>query len=230
MSGAGRRVRQARRGRAAGLLVDPLRSLTRLGVTAAAAALVAVATMVAAVLTVSPAPARAGGPAAGGPRAAGASAQAPVPLSVGRRAAALAAPASSAAPGTQAAAPLTLTTADRRDCPAAATACADLARHITWLQSGGKVTFGPVRMEPGQPGSAHQTPQGTFHVAWKAGPDFVSNIYHDAMPWATFFAAGGIAFHGGSLTQWSHGCVHLTMANARYYNVHLPVGAEVVVF
>jgi lipoprotein-anchoring transpeptidase ErfK/SrfK len=50
------------------------------------------------------------------------------------------------------------------------------------------------------------------------------------MPWATFFAAGGIAFHGGSLTQWSHGCVHLALANARYYNVHLPVGAEVVVF
>jgi hypothetical protein len=34
----------------------------------------------------------------------------------------------------------------------------------------------------------------------------------------------------GSLTQWSHGCVHLTLAAARYYNVHLSVGAEVVVF
>jgi lipoprotein-anchoring transpeptidase ErfK/SrfK len=50
------------------------------------------------------------------------------------------------------------------------------------------------------------------------------------MPWATFFAAGGIAFHGGSLTDASHGCVHLTVANAHYYNQHLPVGAEVVVF
>ncbi len=58
----------------------------------------------------------------------------------------------------------------------------------------------------------------------------ISDIYHEAMPWATFFAAGGIAFHGGSLTQWSHVCLHLTMANAHYYNVHLPVGAEVVVF
>ena len=85
-------------------------------------------------------------------------------------------------------------------------------------------------MEPGKPGSAHQTPRGTFRVEWKAGPAFVSDIYHETMPWATFFAAGGIAFHGGSLTQWSHGCVHLTVANARYYNVHLPVGAEVVVF
>jgi lipoprotein-anchoring transpeptidase ErfK/SrfK len=109
-------------------------------------------------------------------------------------------------------------------------ACVDLATHLTWLQSGGRVTFGPVQMEPGQPGSAHQTPRGTFHVAWKAGPAFVSDIYREAMPWATFFAAGGIAFHAGGLTQWSHGCVHLTLASARYYNVHLPVGAEVVVF
>jgi lipoprotein-anchoring transpeptidase ErfK/SrfK len=133
-------------------------------------------------------------------------------------------------PGGQAPAPLTLTAADRRDCPAAAMACVDLAAHLTWLQAGGRVTFGPVQMEPGEPGSAHQTPRGTFHVAWKAGPAYVSDIYREAMPWATFFAVGGIAFHGGSLTQWSHGCVHLTLASARYYNVHLPVGAEVFVF
>jgi lipoprotein-anchoring transpeptidase ErfK/SrfK len=50
------------------------------------------------------------------------------------------------------------------------------------------------------------------------------------MPWAVFFAPGGIAFHGGSLTTPSHGCVHLTDENAYYYNDHLPVGAEVVVF
>ena len=127
-------------------------------------------------------------------------------------------------------APLALTAQDREDCPAAAAACVDLARHITWLQSDGRVSFGPVRMEPGQPGSAHATPRGTFQVSWKAGLDFVSDIYHEPMPWATFFAPGGVAFHGGSLTQWSHGCVHLTVANAHYYNEHLPIGAEVVVF
>ena len=126
--------------------------------------------------------------------------------------------------------PLTLTAADRRSCPAAATACVDLIRHITWLQSAGNVIFGPVRAEPGPPGSAHATPRGTFQVSWKAGPGFISNIYHDPMPWAVFFAAGGIAFHGGSLTTPSHGCVHLTTQNAHYYNEHLPVGAEVVVF
>ena len=127
--------------------------------------------------------------------------------------------------------PLVLTAEDHKDCPAAAVACVDLARHITWLQSGGKVSFGPVRMEPGKPGSGpHATPAGTFQVQWKAGPNLISNIYNEPMPWAVFFAPGGVAFHGGSLTQWSHGCVHLTVANAHYYNEHLPIGAEVVVF
>jgi hypothetical protein len=33
-----------------------------------------------------------------------------------------------------------------------------------------------------------------------------------------FFAVGGIAFHEGSLKSSSHGCIHLTMDAARYYN------------
>jgi hypothetical protein len=138
-----------------------------------------------------------------------------------------------AAPPTPAAPPpvsLTLTARDKRDCPAAATACVDLAEHITWLQSNGKVTYGPVQMEPGPPGSVHATPTGTFNVAWKAGPTYMSTIYHELIPWAVFFAPGGIAFHEGSLTVGSHGCVHLTMDAAHYYNENLPIGAEVVVF
>jgi hypothetical protein len=127
--------------------------------------------------------------------------------------------------------PLVLTAEDQQDCPAGAVACVDLTRHITWLQSDGKVSFGPVRMEPGKPGSGpHATPTGTFQVQWKAGPNLVSNIYNEPMPWAVFFAPGGVAFHAGSLTQWSHGCVHLTLADAHYYNEHLAIGAEVVVF
>jgi len=123
-----------------------------------------------------------------------------------------------------------LTARDRRLCPRPATACVDLTRHLTWLQSGGMVSFGPVRMEPGPPGTVHATPRGTFQVSWKVGPDFMSTTYHEPMPWAVFFAPDGVAFHGGSLTTPSHGCVHLTVANAHYYNEHLPIGAEVVVF
>ena len=114
----------------------------------------------------------------------------------------------------------------RRSCPAAASACADLSADITWLQSNGTITYGPVRMKPGLP----RTPRGTFHVEWKAGAQFMSNEFHEPMPYAVFFAPGGIAFHGGSLTKKSHGCIHLDIDSARYYNDHLPVGAEVVVF
>jgi lipoprotein-anchoring transpeptidase ErfK/SrfK len=123
-----------------------------------------------------------------------------------------------------------LSPAARRACPAAAAACVDLADHLTWLQSGGQISYGPVRMEPGSPGTPNATPRGTFRVSWKAGPHLVSNEYDEPMPYAVFFAPGGVAFHGGSLTKPSHGCVHLTIANAHYYNDHLPIGAEVVVF
>jgi hypothetical protein len=214
---------------------------TRLGVTTAVATLVAVAAIIGAVAANSPGPrpvsavqpapaARPGASINGVPSNTVPIARAnAVPALTGLRHQPDGAP-SVAAPARRATMPLVLTDVDHQDCPAAATACADLTRHITWLQANGRITFGPVRMEPGKPGSQHQTPRGTFQVEWKAGPSYVSNIYHDPMPWATFFASGGIAFHGGSLTAWSHGCVHLTDQNAHYYNKHLPIGAEVVVF
>jgi hypothetical protein len=116
----------------------------------------------------------------------------------------------------------------RRSCPRAATACADLRDHITWLQYRGRITYGPVRMEPGRPGD--RTPRGIFHVAWKAGAHYISTSFGVPIPYAVFFAAGGIAFHAGSLTNSSHGCIHLTLRNARYYHDHLRIGAEVAVF
>jgi hypothetical protein len=116
----------------------------------------------------------------------------------------------------------------RQSCPRKATACADLKDHLTWLQSGGRITFGPVRMEPG----AHRdrTPRGIFHVAWKAGAHYISTSFGVPIPYAVFFAPGGIAFHAGSLTSSSHGCIHLTLHSARYYHDHLPTGAVVAVF
>jgi hypothetical protein len=123
---------------------------------------------------------------------------------------------------------LVLSRRDRRYCPPAASACADLRDHLTWLQSGGRITYGPVPMEPGAP--AEPTPRGIFHVAWKAGAHYISTSYGVPIPFAVFFAPGGIAFHAGSLTTSSHGCIHLTLRNARYYHDHLPAGAEVAVF
>jgi L,D-transpeptidase catalytic domain len=118
----------------------------------------------------------------------------------------------------------------RSSCPAAASACVDLSDHLTWLQSGGRISYGPVPMEPGPPGTQRATPRGTFHVQWKAGPNYISTEFDEPMPYAVFFAPGGVAFHGGSLTTPSHGCVHLDIGSARYYHGHLPVGAEVAVF
>lgn len=124
--------------------------------------------------------------------------------------------------------PLVLSGRVRRACPRAADACVDLNDHLTWLQAGGEVTYGPVPMEPG--GRRDPTPRGVFHVAWKAGPHYISTSFGVPIPWAVFFAAGGIAFHAGSLTSSSHGCVHLRLHDARYYHDHLPIGAEVDVF
>ena len=118
----------------------------------------------------------------------------------------------------------------RRSCPPAASACVDLSGRLTWLQSEGRISYGPVRMKPGRPGTSHATPRGTFHVVWKAGAHYLSTEYAEPMPYAVFFAPGGIAFHGGSLTTLSHGCVHLGIGSARYYHDHLPAGAVVAVF
>lgn len=222
-SAPGRRAGQAR-----GLLRFP----TRLGVTTTVALLVALTAIIVGVVLTKPS-----GTGQAGSRPAGQMALMPfaranaVPAIIGRgqriRAMTTLGVAARARLATM---PLVLTALDHQECPAAAAACVDLTRHITWLQANGRIAFGPVQMEPGQPGSAHQTPRGTFQVSWKAGPSLISNIYDEPMPWATFFAPGGIAFHGGSLTAWSHGCVHLTVSNAHYYNEHLPIGAEVVVF
>ena len=135
-----------------------------------------------------------------------------------------------ATPDAAAAGTPTLSPRARSSCPAAATACVDLNDHLTWLQSDGRITYGPVSMEPGPPGTQQATPRGTFHVQWKAGANYISTEYHVPIPYAVFFAPGGVAFHGGSLATPSHGCVHLDIGSARYYHDHLPAGAEVVVF
>lgn len=112
-------------------------------------------------------------------------------------------------------------------CPEKALACVDLRDKVSWLQTNGVVMYGPVRIEPGSPGQV--TPKGVFTVSWK-DKHHVSNEFNEAMPDAIFFAPGGIAFHVGSLTKGSHGCVHMTTRDANYYWNQLQVGATVAVF
>lgn len=106
-------------------------------------------------------------------------------------------------------------------CNSTARACVDLSANLSWLLQGGQVIYGPVPITHGRPG--WRTPTGTFRVQWK-DIDHTSSLFDDApMPYSVFFN-GGIAFHAGSLTQQSHGCIHLSTTAARTYYNTLQVG------
>lgn len=111
-------------------------------------------------------------------------------------------------------------------CSGDADACIDLSANKSWLLSDGEVTYGPVPITHGRPGWL--TPPGTFNVGWK-NIDHRSSIFNNApMPYSVFFN-GGIAFHEGSLTELSHGCIHLSNAAAQTYFEALDVGDVVQV-
>ncbi len=111
-------------------------------------------------------------------------------------------------------------------CGAGVDACIDLSANKTWLIMDGAVTYGPAQITHGRPG--HLTPPGTFKVGWK-DIDHKSSEFDDApMPFSVFFN-GGIAFHQGSLSDLSHGCIHLSRAAAETYYNALSVGDTVQV-
>jgi lipoprotein-anchoring transpeptidase ErfK/SrfK len=99
-------------------------------------------------------------------------------------------------------------------CVSTARACIELSSNRAWLISGGAVQYGPVPITHGRAG--YRTPPGTFHVTFK-NRNHRSSIFNNApMPYSVFFN-GGIAFHQGSLTQLSHGCIHLSRAAAQTF-------------
>jgi lipoprotein-anchoring transpeptidase ErfK/SrfK len=111
-------------------------------------------------------------------------------------------------------------------CAIAEGACIDLSANKSWLIEGGKVVYGPVSITSGRPG--YRTPTGTFHVQFK-DIDHKSSLFNDApMPYSVFFNSG-IAFHQGSLSVPSHGCIHLSAAAAKTYYNKLQVGDTVQV-
>ncbi|HEY2191781.1 MAG TPA: L,D-transpeptidase [Actinomycetospora sp.] len=132
--------------------------------------------------------------------------------------------------------PAELTPAELAKCPAPAVACVDLAEHTAWLQRDGKVLGGPVEMLPGAdtfkraPGPhSSATPTGEFHVLRK-DKDGYSTEFHEPMNHAVYFAPGGIAFHEGSLSTSSNGCVHLSAQDATTFFDTLRIGDGVTVF
>jgi lipoprotein-anchoring transpeptidase ErfK/SrfK len=111
-------------------------------------------------------------------------------------------------------------------CGAGVDACVDLSTNQTWLLKDGVVTYGPAPITSGRAG--HRTPPGTFKVGWK-DIDHLSSEFNDApMPYSVFFN-GGIAFHHGSLSVESHGCIHLSRTAAETYYNALAVGDTVQV-
>jgi hypothetical protein len=132
--------------------------------------------------------------------------------------------------------PVALTPAELAKCPQAATACVDLAAHTAWLQRDGEATSGPVEMLPGAdtfkrpPGpTSSATPTGDFHVLRK-DKDGYSTEFDEPMNHAVYFAPGGIAFHEGSLTTSSNGCIHLSAQDATTFFDTLRIGDGVSVF
>ncbi len=111
-------------------------------------------------------------------------------------------------------------------CPVTATACVDLKAKITWLQHGSRIFLGPVRMQPGE--GSKKTPRGTYTITKKAAV-YYSHTYGGAMPYSVFWGHDGIAYHEGTLTGFSHGCIHLSMANAQRFFAALHLGERVYV-
>ncbi|WP_043723780.1 L,D-transpeptidase [Kutzneria sp. 744] len=105
-------------------------------------------------------------------------------------------------------------------CSATARACVDLSSQQAWLMRGGVVTYGPVPVKTGM--ASAPTDPGTFRVTFK-DLHHRSTIFNNApMPYSVFFN-GGDAFHEGSLTDPSHGCVHLSAtAAATFYRSLTP--------
>ncbi|MEU4800710.1 L,D-transpeptidase [Actinosynnema sp. NPDC023587] len=105
-------------------------------------------------------------------------------------------------------------------------ACLRLSTNEAWLIYNGALSYGPVPVTHGRPG--YETPTGTFSVLRKVKDDW-SVPYNAPMPYSVYFTVSGIAFHEGSLTDLSHGCVHLSPEAAVTFFDNLLVGEQVEV-
>lgn len=109
-------------------------------------------------------------------------------------------------------------------CAATVKACVDLSSHQTWLLQDGKVIYGPVKMLPGRKG--HETTVGTFSIYSKEKMHLSKEFDNAPMPNSLFYHDGE-AFHTGSLSVYSHGCIHLSAAASAKFFSTLSVGDRV---
>ncbi len=112
-------------------------------------------------------------------------------------------------------------------CTAAARACVDLNAKLAWLIQDGGVVRGPVPLSSGGP--ERETPRGDFRVEWKNQNHRSTEFDGAPMPFAVFFAEGGIAFHEGNLHTSSAGCVRLVYDDAAAFYDFLQIDDRVEV-
>ena len=118
-------------------------------------------------------------------------------------------------------------------CSTSAKACVDLDSQRAWLIKDGKIMRGPVKIASG--GNGEETPVGHSLRVYRKEKDHVSqesrlpNGQPAPMPWSVFFEDGGIAFHSGSPSRSSGGCIHLEPADAEAWFNYLQIGDQVQV-
>lgn len=114
-------------------------------------------------------------------------------------------------------------------CPAFARACVDLDGHRSWLQDGnGNVVYGPVVSNSG--GIGQETPRGTFTISRKIKDEISYEFNNAPMPYAVYFTNQGHAFHQGTTSTTSAGCVRLEADSARTFFAHLNPGDKVFIY
>jgi len=145
----------------------------------------------------------------------------------GSATAAVAAPTPSAVPASAPAAPVAapaVPAAAATPCAPTAKACMSVSKRQAWLTDGaGRVIAGPIAARGGKKGAA--TPVGTFRVISKDA-DYWSKAFDAPMPYSVFFKPG-YAFHAGSPSVASNGCIHLPRAAAKQFFSTLKVGDTV---
>jgi hypothetical protein len=117
-------------------------------------------------------------------------------------------------------------------CTKDAIACVSLGAKKAWLFRDGHISYGPVNVSTGGPNK--ETPVGDHVVQWKnkehKSSEFKTPKGEPApMPFAVFFAEGGVAFHEGTLTTRSAGCVRLPRKDAEFFYSFLQLGDKVEV-
>ncbi len=109
--------------------------------------------------------------------------------------------------------------------------CASLTRQSLWVTKDGTRTYTAARMRSGDPrlSNSATTATGNFEVYWK-DKDHVSSVFGSPMPYSMFFH-GGQAIHGSTFSlPGSHGCINVTMDDARRLWNKAPVGTPVSIW